>query len=204
MITIVDYGMGNLFSVANALERLQQPCVISQDVARIRDARKVLLPGVGSFREAMTHLRETGIDRAICDSVAAGGRLLGICLGMQLLADEGFEDSPDGPPMSGLGLIGGAVTLLPAGVNVKIPHVGFNEVRQRRADPLLDGITDRSDFYFVHSYQFEAAAEAVLGTTWHGIEFTSVVSRGRVAGTQFHPEKSQANGLRLLRNFCKL
>jgi imidazole glycerol-phosphate synthase subunit HisH len=201
MITIVDYGMGNLFSVANALERLELACEISQDPEQVRRARRLILPGVGSFREAMAHLNETGLGNATQDSVASGARLLGICLGMQLLAEAGEEDAPAGEPTPGLGLIPGAVTRLPQSASVKVPHMGFNEVRWTRLDPVLNGVDDRSDFYFVHSFRFEADGAAVLGTTVHGVEFASVISHGRVAGMQFHPEKSQASGLRLLRNF---
>jgi glutamine amidotransferase len=201
MILIVDYGMGNLFSVANALERLELACEISPDPERVRRAQRVVLPGVGSFREAMLQLNESGLGKAVRDSVAAGGRLLGICLGMQLLAESGEEDAPAGQPTPGLGLIPGTVRRLPAAAGIKIPHMGFNEVRWTRPDTLLDGVDDRSDFYFVHSFRFDAEDSTVLGITAHGAEFASVVSRGRVVGMQFHPEKSQASGLRLLRNF---
>lgn len=204
MITVVDYGMGNLFSVANALDRLGLGWRMSANPAEVTAAERLILPGVGSFREAMQHLNETGLAQAIRACVFAGRPLLGICLGMQLLADRGTEDATPGNATPGLGLIPGTVLGLPKCAGLKIPHVGFNEVRLERTHPIFDGIDDRSDFYFVHSFHFEADDQTVLARTPHGVPFASVVARGTVVGTQFHPEKSQATGLRLLRNFSRV
>lgn len=201
MITVVDYGMGNLFSVVNALERLALAWRLTSDPAEVAASDRLILPGVGSFREAMLQLNNSGLTEAILENVAAGRPLLGICLGMQLLAEFGTEDAEPGSAVPGLGLIRGTVRALPSSANLKVPHIGFNEVWFQREHSIFKGVQDGSDFYFVHSFHFDAHSNSVIAKTPYGAAFTSVVSEGVVMGTQFHPEKSQANGLRLLRNY---
>lgn len=199
MITVVDYGMGNLHSVENALDYLGLPHTRGATPDEIQRSPRLLLPGVGSFREAMEHLDRYGLSAALRAAVREGGaKLLGICLGMQLLADWGEEDGG----AQGLGLIPGRVThLRPPDPSVKIPHVGFNTVRILEQTPLFEGIADDSCFYFVHSYRFETERRFTIASSSHGREFASVVAAGKVVGAQFHPERSQGNGLRLLKNF---
>ena len=201
-IIIIDYGMGNLGSVRRALEDQGATPTISDDPKQIRSADALILPGVGSFRVGMSNLNQLGISDAIRDAVANDCPLLGICLGMQLLANEGEE----GGGSEGLGLIPGAVTQMrPTSPTIRIPHVGWNEVVMHQACPFFEGVADRSDFYFVHSFEFRPIhATDVLATTPHGTDFVSVVQRGNIIGTQFHPEKSSFVGCQLLSNFLKL
>lgn len=200
---IVDYGMGNLSSVKRAFEECGADAFISENPADCARADHIVLPGVGAFPDGMAALTGGGW----VEPLRRAGReeripLLGICLGMQLLADRGFE----GGETAGLGLIPGAVCRLvvvtPAD---RIPHVGWNEVHHRGGHPLLAGVSSGADFYFVHSYHFEAAqAEDVVATTPYCGSFISVVARGTIYGTQFHPEKSSRAGFQLIRNFLAL
>ncbi len=200
MLSIIDYGMGNLRSVINALEYLGVENKLVQTAEEILDSDKLILPGVGSFREAMENLIRLNIVDSIQKASRNGKPILGICLGMQLLAEYGEE----GGLCNGLGLISGRVKFLNTKrSDIKVPHMGFNQVEIIKNDSLFSGIKDRSYFYFVHSYHFNGISEDVAGVTDHGIKFTSVLIRGNVIGTQFHPEKSQSNGLRLLKNFCE-
>ncbi|HEX4917636.1 MAG TPA: imidazole glycerol phosphate synthase subunit HisH [Limnobacter sp.] len=202
MIGLVDIGLGNLGSLEQAVYsqgwdpvRLQQPDQLNSEVSHL------ILPGVGAFFEASQRLQQSGWLQAL-QAFAAGGRpLMGICLGMQLLASEGDE----GGKSVGLGLIPGRVKRLDCGPDLRIPHVGWNEVHftQGQGHPMLGNIANDVDFYFVHSYQFLVdSPEHALATTPYGQHFNSIVARGNVIGLQFHPEKSQTNGLRLLDNFC--
>lgn len=198
-VVIVDYGMGNLGSVQRALEECGVSAEIASDPTAMARASHVVLPGVGAFGDAMARLASGGWIEPLRQLAAERVPLLGICLGMQLLADYGEE----GGGHEGLGLVPGRVVRLhPADLRERVPHVGWNEVCARRADPLLASIPPRTDFYFVHSYHFSLVDDqnAVAYTPYCG-EFTSVVRAGSVTGTQFHPEKSSRAGLRLLRNF---
>ena len=199
MIAIVDYGVGNLRSVQKALERVGADAVVTADPGALDPARGVVLPGVGAFGDGMEQLQVRGLVEPLLRQVAAGKPLLGICLGMQLL----FEESEEMGRYAGLALLPGRVVRFPEG-HLKVPHIGWNQL-QVRDDPLLAGIADGSYAYFVHSY-YVAPAEVqdVLATTEYGIQFAAVVGRGRVWGAQFHPEKSQEVGLRLLQNFSQL
>lgn len=200
MIAIVDIDMGNLRSVGKAIYQLGHDAkLVSRpgelDLGR---ATRCILPGVGSFRTASERMEQSGLGDALRAFAHSGRPILGICLGMQLLADEGEEGG--GAP--GLGLIPGRVTRLDAGPGTRVPHVGWNTVAVRAPHPLFADVKPGRDFYFVHSYHFRAADSVVLGETEHGIRFVSVVGHKNVIGVQFHPEKSQANGLRILERFC--
>jgi glutamine amidotransferase len=199
MITIVDYGVGNLRSVQKALERVGAEAVVSSDPVVLDDALGVVLPGVGAFGDGMDHLRARDLVGPVLRQVEEGKPLLGICLGMQLL----FEESEEMGYHQGLGLLPGKVVRFPES-DLKVPHIGWNQL-QFPISPLLGGIDDGAYAYFVHSY-YPVPEESgdVLATTDYGVEFASVVGRGRVWGAQFHPEKSQEVGLRLLENFARL
>jgi glutamine amidotransferase len=200
MISIIDYGMGNVRSVENALDFLGYGNLVVQTPGEILASEKLILPGVGSFTEAMDNLARLGLVDAIRGAAGRGTPLLGICLGMQLLAEHGDE----GGRREGLGIIGGTTKRLETGdPRLKVPHMGFNEVKYARTSDLFAGIADESHFYFAHSYVLECPAEDVTAVAVHGSPFTAAVERGQVGGTQFHPEKSQTHGLTLLRNFCE-
>jgi glutamine amidotransferase len=199
MIWIIDYGMGNLGSVRRAFEECGASVQVSSDPSTLAQARAVVLPGVGSFTEGMQNLRTRGLDLALKKAWDAGLPILGICLGMQLLASHGTE----GGDTPGLGLIPGRVEKIPPGKH-RIPHIGWNEVHLRQPHPLFQDIPDGTDFYFVHSYLFipESSSEVLAETPYAGL-FTSAVGSGSVCGVQFHPEKSSRPGFALLRNFIQ-
>ena len=203
-LVIVDYGMGNLGSVRRSLEDCGATVVVSRDVEVVLAADSLVLPGVGAFAEGMQNLQALGLTQAIQSAVADGCPLLGICLGMQLLADEGLE----GGRVPGLGLIPGSIQpLRPTDASLRIPHVGWNEVCMVPSDPsnnrpITQGIANCSDFYFVHSFHFcTEDPQHIAATTPYGEDFTSMVLRDNVLGTQFHPEKSSRCGSQLLTNF---
>ena len=199
-IAILDYGMGNLRSVEKALECAGATAVRTRDHDEIRAADGAVLPGVGAFPKAMGNLCELEFDVLIGELLAAGRPMLGICLGMQLL----FEASSENDGAWGLGLLGGRVERLPA-PGLKIPHIGWNEVRWTRRTALTEGLPDTSPFYFVHSFAPIAVSEDdVLGTSSYGEPFVCAVEREPVYGVQFHPEKSSTHGLQLLRNFASI
>ena len=203
MITIVNYRMGNIRSVESALEYLGAPCQISGDPRTIERSDMLILPGVGSYRAAMQNLNTLGMTDALNEAVQIRKRpILGICLGMQLLADEGTEDGIT----PGLGWIPGRVVRFsfedPA---VKIPHIGFNSVHVETSDPLFSAMPAEVDFYFVHSFHFQCQDSAsVSGWADYQGRFTASVQRDNIYGTQFHPEKSQSNGLQVLKNFVEM
>lgn len=199
-VAIVDYGMGNLDSVARATEECGGVALVTDQPRQAARATHIILPGVGAFPVGMRNLRHRGWDTALADLVL-GERLpfLGICLGMQLLATTGCE----GEPTAGLGWIAGDVQRLqPTGPDRRIPHVGWNEVQPVRPDPLFQEIEPGRDFYFVHSYHFVCRCpDDVLARTPYCGDFVSAIRRANIAGVQFHPEKSQRAGFQLLRNF---
>lgn len=200
MIAIIDYGVGNLHNLKNALDYQGLPCAIVRDAAGVARAERIILPGVGAFWPAMNHLRKAGLEQIVKERVTAGVPFLGVCVGMQLLFDESEEDGVH----PGLGLIPGRVVRF-AGQGLKVPQIGWNQVRFQRGDPLLEGIPDGSYFYFVHSfYPVPDRKEDALGSADYGEVFAAIVRRGNVWGAQFHPEKSQDAGLRLLKNFATL
>ncbi|MFZ5775064.1 MAG: imidazole glycerol phosphate synthase subunit HisH [Thermodesulfobacteriota bacterium] len=201
-IVIVDYGMCNLDSVARAVEKCGGSALVSADPADLSDADGIILPGVGAFCDAMHNLKERDLVTPLREQ--ALGRsipFLGICLGMQLMATVGHE----GGRSEGLGLIPGEVVRFLADTpTTRIPHVGWNEVQYQRECPLFEGIADRTDFYFVHSFHFQCEPQYVIATTPYCGGFHSVIGTGLCFGTQFHPEKSLAAGQTLLRNFLSL
>ncbi len=206
-VCVIDYGVGNLGSVLRALEDLRVTPVLVNRATDMHAADCLILPGVGNFADCARLLEAGGWTSALRDEVLGYGRpLLGVCVGMQLLADSSTEGAGEGQSTPGLGLIPGQVRHLHSfGCTLRVPHVGWNSVtRTRPDDRLFAGIPDGTDFYFVHSYAFAAQDSAdVLAITDHGVSVTAAVQRGHVWGTQFHPEKSSRAGFRLLRNFIK-
>ncbi len=195
-VAIVDYGMGNLHSIAKALQQVAPEALlqVTADPAIIAAAGRVVLPGVGAIGDCMRHLDERGL-MAVLRNVAAQKPFLGICLGMQAL----FTHSDENGGVAGLALLPGTVQRFPASV-LKVPHMGWNEVAQTRSHPLWDNIPDMSRFYFVHSY-YAPVTPACAGQTTYGLPFAAAVAQQNIFATQFHPEKSQHAGLQLLRNF---
>jgi imidazole glycerol-phosphate synthase subunit HisH len=201
MIKIVDYGMGNLRSVQKAFEKLGTEAVICAKPSELVGAEKLVLPGVGAFRDAIHELRRTELDKPVRDHIASGRPFLGICLGLQLLFDVSYEDGQ----WEGLGVLAGQVVRFKDQPDLKIPHMGWNTLDIAGQHRLFEGIPAGSSVYFVHSYYVVPSDESVIAArTEHGTVFTSAVARGNLFATQFHPEKSQAVGLRLLRNFASL
>jgi glutamine amidotransferase len=201
MITIVDYGMGNLRSVQKAFERLGFEARVTDDPEEVFGAEKLVLPGVGAFADAMMGLRERQMVEPIRAHIATGRPFLGICLGLQLLFDKSYEDGE----YEGIGLLPGEVVRFRECSGVKVPHMGWNQLRIRRPAALLEGIEDGSFVYFVHSYYVVPADSSLtIAETEYPHAFASIVRRENIFATQFHPEKSQQVGLRLLRNFAAL
>jgi imidazole glycerol-phosphate synthase subunit HisH len=197
-VAVLDYGMGNLRSVEKALERVGARAEVTREREAIRSAGGLVLPGVGAFPKAMEAVRTVGFDELIRERLEAGVPVLGICLGMQLL----FESSTELGGAEGIGLLQGRVEALPAN-GLKLPHIGWNPVSWRADGDLNAGISDPCPFYHVHSFAPRADADAVLGTAEYGDEFVTAVARPPVYGVQFHPEKSGADGLRVLANFVR-
>jgi len=197
-VAVVDYGVGNLRSVEKAFAAAGFSAVVSDEKSVLREAEALVLPGVGAFGACMKALCERGFDELILERVSAGTPLLGVCVGMQML----FEESEEFGRTSGLGLLQGCVRRFSN--ELLVPQVGWNEVRRAQTHALLDGIDEGAFFYFVHSFYCEPAdRDAVIGETEYGSVYASVVGKERVFGVQFHPEKSQSAGLRLLGNFAR-
>ncbi len=206
-VGVIDYGVGNLGSVLRALEEMRAAPVLVNRAADMHATDCLILPGVGNFADCARLLNEGGWTIALRDEVLGYGRpLLGICVGMQLLADSSTEGAVDRQGTPGLGFIPGEVRHLRSfGCNLRVPHVGWNGIAHTCTDDhLFKGVPDGTDFYFVHSYAFDPQAPAdVLVTTDYGVPITAAVRRGHVWGTQFHPEKSSRAGIRLLKNFIE-
>ena len=201
MIAIVDYGVGNLFSLKSSLAAIGQEAVVTADADVLRSADQVILPGVGAFGDAADKLRQSGLDKVVIELAGSGKPLMGICLGMQLLFDKGYEYGVH----DGLGLVPGAVRpiadVIPAGL--KIPHIGWNGLNFRRESPLFKHIKDGDCVYFVHSFYAAECEDFVTATAEYGALLTACVQNGNVFGCQFHPEKSGTVGLNILRAFCE-
>lgn len=205
MIAIVDYGMGNLRSVQKALQRVGADARIVQAPEEVLRSDKVVLPGVGAFQDAIARLRDLGLADALIETAASGKGFLGICLGLQLLFDVSHEDGRH----EGLGILPGEVVRFDFGPDARgrglsIPHMGWNQIQWERPDPVLAGIAPGAYTYFAHSYHVVPAQKEIIATTTtYGYDFASSVRRDNVFATQFHPEKSQALGLAMLRNFVQ-
>lgn len=203
MIAIVDYGMGNLNSVSRALVKLGANAVITSDVNDLNIAQKIILPGVGHFASGVHNLKARGLWNALNNAVLVEKKqILGICLGMQLMAEHSEEGDSEG-----LGWFNSNVVRFRTSdpVKYKVPHIGWNTLIKKRENPLLDGISDNEEFYFVHSYHLRMNnPEDVLTSTIYDYEFTSSIVKSNIFGVQFHPEKSHDAGIRLLKNFIML
>lgn len=198
MIAIIDYGMGNLRSVSKAFEAVGHQAIVTRDVATIRNASHVVLPGVGAFGDCMANLKQYGLIESIKGAIQSGKPFLGICLGFQLL----FTESEEFGRHDGLDLFPGKVRAFSKEAGLKIPHMGWNQVNVQRPCPLFEGIADGSNWYFVHSYFVDPRDKHITATTTtYGISFTSSIWKDNVVACQFHPEKSQAVGLQLIKNF---
>ena len=198
MIAVLDYGIGNLANLINALKFIKADLEIITDASQLRSQKKIILPGVGAFKAAMRNLTERGFDKALKNEAKAGAKILGVCVGMQVL----FESSEEDGYSAGLGLIPGEIKRLTKAP--KIPHMGWNRLNNHQPHPLLKGIDQQAWFYFVHSYADLAESAYGLATTDYYQNFSSIVAHGNIFGAQFHPEKSQNSGLQLLNNFKKL
>lgn len=205
MIAIIDYGMGNLRSVQKGFEKIGAEAIITADPQVVLEADKVVLPGVGAFRDCMSNLEQGGFVEPILKVISDGRPFLGICVGMQLL----FNDSVEFGLYKGLGVIPGHVLRFPEGMKgngeeLKVPHMGWNQISFKQNPPAFDGIEAESNVYFVHSYYVKPDDETVVATTTgYGIEFCSSIWKDNIVATQFHPEKSQEIGLRILKNFAE-
>jgi len=199
LITVIDYGAGNLRSVTNALNMLGGRHRVTREPGDVLDATAVIFPGVGAAAETMRNLRRYGLDTAIRQAISRSLPFLAVCVGMQVLLSTTDEDGMN----ECLGVIPGAVRRLPPGL--KVPHIGWNQVRQTKEHPIFDGIPDGSNFYFVHSYYAEPDDSSVVcGTTEYEVPFCSVILRDNLVATQFHPEKSGELGLKMYDNFLKM
>lgn len=202
MIAIVDYGVGNLFSLKSSLAAIGAEVVVTKDAALLRSAHKLILPGVGAFEDAARKLRECGLDTVIKEEAARGKPILGICLGMQLLFEKSYEFGEH----RGLGLIPGSVVPMAGFIpdQLKIPHIGWNALRMKKRSPLFRFISEGDCVYFVHSYFAAHCDDYVIADTEYGQWLTAAVQNSNVFGCQFHPEKSGSVGLNILRAFAEL
>ena len=202
MIAIVDYGVGNLFSLTSSFAAIGAEVTVTADPAALKAADKILLPGVGAFEDAAKKLRQTGLDTVVKELAAGGKPLMGICLGMQLLFDKSYEYGKH----EGLGLIPGKVipisNAIPAGL--KIPHIGWNALHFHRECPIFKEINEGDCVYFVHSFYASDCADTTVATAEYGAPLTAAVAKDNVYGCQFHPEKSGAVGLKILKAFAEL
>ena len=202
MIAVIDYGVGNLFSLCSSLEFIGAETVVTPDPEVIRSADKIILPGVGAFSDAAKKLRDSGLDAVIKSEAAAGKPILGICLGMQML----FESSHEYGVHEGLSLLRGRVIPMEGYIDgaLKIPHIGWNALHFAKDHPLFKYVSEGDCVYFVHSYFASGCDDSLVATAEYGRDLTAAVAKGNVMGCQFHPEKSGAVGLNILRGFCEL
>lgn len=202
MIAIIDYGVGNLFSLSRSLEYLGLESIVTRNEQELRSADRIILPGVGAFEDAMKKLVNTGLVSTIKELVSDGKPLLGICLGMQLLFDKSYEFGR----WDGLSLVRGAICPLRPDIDpaLKVPHIGWNSLSFHRRSPLFKYSNEDDYVYYVHSYYARYCDESVIATSEYGISVTGAVQSGKVFGTQFHPEKSGECGLRILRAFSEV
>ena len=202
MIAIIDYGVGNLFSLRSSFAAIGQEAAVTRDIGEIRRADRLILPGVGAFEDAAEKLRASGMDRAVKEETAKGKPLLGVCLGMQML----FERSHEYGVHEGLGLLKGEIRPIAERIpeGLKIPQMGWNALKIVKDSPLLKYTREGEYVYFVHSYSAVDCEDSLLAVTEYGADLTACVGKGNVFGCQFHPEKSGEVGLRILKAFCEL
>ena len=202
MIAIVDYGVGNLFSIKSSVDMVGAECIVTSNADEIKKADKIILPGVGAFRDAIRKLRESGLDKVIVKEAENGKNLMGICLGMQLL----FEKSYEYGEYDGLSLLKGEIRPITdvIGKDLSVPHIGWNPLVTKKQSPILKYIKDGDCVYFVHSYYAANCSESLSTVTEYGAELTASVSLGNIHGCQFHPEKSGKAGLSILKAFCEI
>ena len=201
MIAIIDYGVGNLFSLTSSFKKIGVDVVATADKEVIKSADKLILPGVGAFADAIKKLRDSGLDRVIIDEAKKGKKIMGICLGMQLLFEKSYEYGEH----NGLGLLKGKVVPMENRIptNLKIPHIGWNALDFKRESEILRYINDGDFVYFVHSFYADECDDSVIATSEYGAEITAAVQKENVYGCQFHPEKSGSVGLNILKAFCE-
>ena len=201
MIAIIDYGVGNLFSLRSSLNKIGADTVVTADPEVIAKADKLILPGVGAFADAAKKLRNSGLDKVIKAEAAAGKPIMGICLGMQMLFEKSYEYGEH----EGLGLLKGAVVPMEGSIpaNLKIPHIGWNALHFQKESPLFRYIKEGDCVYFVHSFYASSCEDSLIATAEYGRELTAAVAKDNVMGCQFHPEKSGDVGLNILRAFCE-
>ena len=201
MIAIIDYGMGNLRSVQKAFEKVGHQALVTSDPAQVAAAAKVVLPGVGAFEDAIAELRRLDLVKPVLEAIESGKPFLGICLGLQLLFDVSYENGRH----QGLGVLPGEVVRFDLPRGYTVPHMGWNQLAIRRPAPVLSGIAEGTYLYFVHSYYVAPKdSQVIAAETDYGGPFCSMIWRDNVFATQFHPEKSQSDGLRMLKNFAEL
>ncbi len=201
MVAVIDYGAGNLMSVKKALDFIGVENDITSDKNKIKNADHIILPGVGSFGDAMASMEKSGLVETVKEVALSGKPFLGICLGLQLL----FEKSDESKNVKGLSLLDGEISIIPREKGLKVPHVGWNSVSIKQKNGIFKDIPDNSYFYFVHSYYLNGADEKVVaGTTEYGVNIECAVQKGNLCAVQFHPEKSGEVGLKLLKNFVEL
>ncbi len=203
MTAIIDYGIGNLFSLESSFAKIGEQVTVTSDIGMIRASDRIILPGVGAFEDAARKLRESGMDNVVIEKAASGKPIMGICLGMQLLFDKSFEYGEH----RGLGLIHGEVTPLAGAISadLKIPHMGWNKLNMVGAKDELFKYINEGDFvYFVHSFHATNCRESQIATSEYGVDVTAAVRVGNVLGCQFHPEKSGDVGLSILKAFCEM
>lgn len=201
MIAVIDYGVGNLFSLVSSLKMIGAESVVTGDPDVIRSADKIILPGVGAFEDARRKLSDSGLDKVVIDEVKKGKPIFGICLGMQMLFEKSYEYGEH----EGLGLLKGSVVAMEGSLpkTLKIPHIGWNSLSVKKEHPIFKYTNDGDFVYFVHSYYADGVGSSLLATAEYGKEITAAVAEGNVSGTQFHPEKSGEAGLNILRAFAE-
>ncbi|MCR5118821.1 MAG: imidazole glycerol phosphate synthase subunit HisH [Lachnospiraceae bacterium] len=201
MIAIIDYDAGNIRSVEKAFAAIGEQTVLTRDEKLIREADKVVLPGVGVFGDAAKKIRDYGLENVVKETAGSGKPFLAICVGLQLL----FDESEESPGAKGLSIMKGKILRIPDDRGLTVPQIGWNSLHKTRESRLLKGIDEGAFVYFVHSYYLKAEeAEVVTATVDYGVEIHAAVERGNVFATQFHPEKSSKTGLKILKNFCEI
>jgi len=202
MIAIIDYGVGNLFSLVSSLNAIGADAIVTSDIETIKNADKLILPGVGAFSDAAKKLRDSGLDKVVIEETEKGKPLMGICLGMQMLFEKSFEYGEH----QGLGLISGQVVPMEGKIpeNLKIPHIGWNALKFKKQSPIFKYINEGDCVYFVHSYYAENCDGNLIATCEYGKELTAAVQKDNVYGCQFHPEKSGSVGLKILKAFSEI